>query len=105
MNDIFEYALEMYMSSGTSDTFLSWDECMQSAYYVFTGERHSADPSAQNSVGRPARPDKKVSRKRVMLRPQMWDSLEEKAAETGLTVNQLIETAVARHLELDWIIE
>lgn len=42
-------------------------------------------------MARPKRSDKKAQRHTVLLRPDLWDALEQQATERGETVNRVIE--------------
>jgi len=41
--------------------------------------------------GRPPRPDAKVQRHTLVLRPALWEWVEERARDEGVTVNVWIE--------------
>ena len=42
-------------------------------------------------MARPKRDDKKEQRHTVLLRPALWDAVEQRAAADGVTVNRVIE--------------
>ena len=44
--------------------------------------------------GRTSRPDAKVQRHTLVLRPAMWEWVEERAREEGVTVNVWIENVL-----------
>ena len=42
-------------------------------------------------MARPKREDKKEQRYTLLLRPALWDAIEQRAAADGVTVNRVIE--------------
>ncbi len=49
-------------------------------------------------MARPKRSDKKEQRHTVLLRPIVWDVLEQQAQANGTTVNRLIEDCIEQQL-------
>ena len=49
-------------------------------------------------MARPKRVDKKEQRYTLLVRPVLWDAIEQRATVEGVTVNRLIELALEQFM-------